>query len=75
MVQEIKSALDLCLTKGIIPDDIHLGNIMVSPDSQTLKIIDVGDFYFCQKQFLHHISLKFKKTNRLYSILEETLSH
>lgn len=44
LFDQIEAAVERCYREGIIPDDLHLNNIMVDQDGQ-VKIVDVGRFF------------------------------
>jgi predicted Ser/Thr protein kinase len=42
--EQVEEAVEDCWRMGIIPDDLHLNNIMIGSDNR-IKIIDVGRFF------------------------------
>lgn len=44
MFTQIEEAVAHCYAKGLIPDDLHLNNIMVDQEGR-VKIVDVGRFF------------------------------
>ncbi|SEM90514.1 protein kinase domain-containing protein [Lihuaxuella thermophila] len=44
LFDQIEEAVERCYAEGVIPDDLHLNNIMVHQDGQ-VKIVDVGRFF------------------------------
>ena len=73
--QKLINALDFALSRGVIPDDLHLNNIMINEKTMDIKIIDVGRFRLCNEKFLPIISKKFKETNVFYVTLRNSLCH
>lgn len=44
LFSQIEEAVEHCYSNGVIPDDLHLNNIMVDQDGR-VKIVDVGRFF------------------------------
>jgi RIO-like serine/threonine protein kinase len=41
---QIEETVELCYEKGVVPDDLHLNNIMVDQEGR-VKFVDVGRFF------------------------------
>ncbi|MFC7441655.1 protein kinase domain-containing protein [Laceyella putida] len=52
LFNQIEEAVERCYAEGIIPDDLHLNNIMVNQDGQ-VKIVDVGRFFHTNQAVAH----------------------
>ncbi|MFS8514752.1 MAG: hypothetical protein LOD87_13695, partial [Planifilum fulgidum] len=44
LYDQIEEAVEYCYARGIIPDDLHLNNIMVDQEGR-VKVVDVGRFF------------------------------
>lgn len=62
-------AIHVCISKNIIPDDLHLNNIIYCEEEELLKIIDVGRFYSCQNQYIEELTTDYKTSCRTYNNL------
>ncbi|MGI6125365.1 MAG: protein kinase domain-containing protein [Planifilum sp.] len=53
---QIEEAVEHCYAKGLIPDDLHLNNIMVDHEGR-IKIVDVGRFFHTERAAAHKEAL------------------
>lgn len=60
-------AIDYCFKKLIVPDDLHLNNLMFN--GKELKIIDVGKFCFVPGQYIDQAKDTYKSSCRTYQYL------
>jgi len=56
LYDQIEEAVEYCYARGIIPDDLHLNNIMVDQEGR-VKVVDVGRFFRAQQSAAHKEAL------------------
>jgi len=56
LYDQIEEAVEHCYARGVIPDDLHLNNIMVDQEGR-VKFVDVGRFFRTEQAAAHKEAL------------------
>jgi RIO-like serine/threonine protein kinase len=56
LYEQIEAAVEHCYARGVIPDDLHLNNIMVDQEGR-VKFVDVGRFFQTERAAAHKEAL------------------
>lgn len=56
--RQIEEIVEDCYGEGIIPVDLHLNNLMVDKDTNKIRVIDTGRFFFAGDKEVHHAQIE-----------------